>query len=86
MFITGFRQRGSKTSTNTGWFDELSDIEPSIEPIIPQNSFLDDTDSIPDLEQVPEMTEIPSFLGSEYQARQCSRVTRSGNVRYHPFI
>ena len=40
----------------------------------------------PDLEQVPEMTEIPSFLGTEYQARQCGRVLRSGNVRYHPFI
>ena len=42
----------------------------SIEPIISQKSFLDDTDSIPNLEQVPEVTEIPSFLGSEYQARQ----------------
>ena len=61
-------------------------MESCIEPIISEKSFLDDTDSIPDLELVPEMTEIPSFLGTEYQARHCSRVTRSENVRYHPFI
>ena len=66
--------------------EEISDIEFRIEPIIAEKSFLDDTDSIPDLEQVPEMSEIPSFLGTEYQARQCGRVLRSGNVRYHPFI
>ena len=44
------------------------------------SSFLDESIcSVPDLEELPnpDMTEIPSFLGQNYQTRDCGRVLRS---------
>ena len=46
------------------------------------NSFLDETiSSVPDLEEIPNLdsTEIPSFLGQNYENRDCTRVLRSNN-------
>ena len=55
------------------------------------SSFLDESIcSVPDLEELPnpDMTEIPSFLGQNYQTRDCGRVLRSHKKSmsaYHPF-
>ena len=41
------------------------------------SSFLDESIcSVPDLEELPnpDMTEIPSFLGQNYQTRDCGRL------------
>ena len=51
-------------------------------PAFNECSFLDNTcSSIPDLETIPcpEITELPSFLGQNYESRDCTRVTRSKN-------
>ena len=51
-------------------------------PAFTECSFLDNTfSSIPDLETIPcpEITELPSFLGQNYESRDCTRVTRSKN-------
>ena len=62
-----------------------SEMEVTVLPVaFTETSFLDNTlSSIPDLEHIPcpEMTEIPSFLGQNYQSRDCSRVTRSKTNR-----
>lgn len=55
------------------------------------SSFLDETNcSVPDLEELPnpDSTDVPSFLGQNYQARDCARVLRSHQKSpstYHPF-
>ena len=55
------------------------------------SSILDETNcSVPDLEELPnpDLTEVPSFLGQNYQARDCARVLRShqkSSSTYHPF-
>ena len=44
------------------------------------SSFLDESIcSVPDLEEHPnpDLTEIPSFLGQNYQTRDCGRILRS---------
>ena len=57
---------------------------------IDPSSFLDETYcSVPDLEEIPnpDSTEIPSFLGQNYENRDCTRVLRSSvNLRssFHP--
>ena len=54
-------------------------------------SFLDESlCSVYDLEELPnpDMTDIPSFLGQNYQTRDCGRVLRSHKKSmsvYHPF-
>ena len=60
--------------------DEI-EIEPLSETIlIPEKSFLDSTlDDISPLEVIPESTELPSFLGTDFGARQSQksgRITR----------
>ena len=65
----------------------LTDIEPQESPIIDEKSYLDDTcGSIPELECIPQMTELPTFLGHEYESRECTRVLRSNKTRYHPLV
>ena len=73
----------------------LTELESVMEitepPAFTETSFLDNTlSSIPDLEHIPcpEMTEIPSFLGQNYQSRDCSRVTRSKTNRstFNPIL
>ena len=58
-----------------------SEMEVTVLPVaFTETSFLDKTlSSIPDLEHIPcpEVTELPSFLGQNYQTRDCSRFTRS---------
>ena len=55
------------------------------------SSFLDETNcSVPDLEELPnpDLTDVPSFLGQNYQKRDCARVLRShrkSSSTYHPF-
>ena len=54
------------------------------------SSFLDVTNcSVPDLEELPnpDTTDVPSFLGQNYKARECTRVLRSqkSSSNYHPF-
>ena len=55
------------------------------------SSFLDETNcSVPDLEELPnpDSTDVPSFLGQNYQARDCARVLRSNrksSSNYHQF-
>ena len=47
------------------------------------SSFLDESIcSVSDLEELPnpDMTEIPSFLGQNYQIRDCGRVLRSQKI------
>ena len=63
----------------------LTELNELSEPVtfLSEKSFLDD--SLPDLEPIPIMTEIPSFIGQEYENRDCNRVcTRSRSARFTP--
>ena len=63
----------------------LTKLNEQPEPVtfLSEKSFLDD--SIPELEPIPTMTEIPSFIGQEYENRDCNRVrTRSKSARFTP--
>ena len=70
---------------NSIWLPALTEIEIEAkqkDPLICINfsSFLDESIcSVPDLDELPnpDMTEIPSFLGQNYQTRDCGRVLRS---------
>ena len=83
----------SKNSLSPEYFDCLPPLtELEIETVcINFNSFLDETNcSVPDLEELPnpDMTDVPSFLGQNYQTRDCTRVLRShkkASSTYHPF-
>ena len=86
-----------KDTLSSEYFDclpPLTEIEteqndPSI--CIDFNSFLDETScSVPDLEELPnpDLTNCPSFLGQNYENRDCPRVLRShknSQSTYHPF-
>ena len=53
------------------------------------SSFLDETVcSVPDLEEIPnpDSTDYPSFLGQNYENRDCTRVLRSNVSKssFHP--
>ena len=41
---------------------------------------------VPPLEIIPDMTELPSFLGKDFEDRQCARITRSNSIRYNPIL
>ena len=46
-------------------------------------------DDIPPLEVIPESTELPSFLGTDFGARQSQksgRITRSKSARFNPIL
>ena len=67
---------------------ETEQTEPPI--CINFSSFLDETVcSVPDLEELPnpDSTDLPSFLGQNYQNRDCTRVLRSNVTKssFHPF-
>ena len=70
---------------------ELTETEQTEPPIcINFSSFLDETVcSVPDLEELPnpDSTDLPSFLGQNYQNRDCARVLRSNVTKssFHPF-
>jgi len=66
-----------------------------VEPEISEKSFLenscffDESIDVPPLEIIPDMTELPSFLGKDFEDRQCARITRSNSIRlikYLPMI
>ena len=66
---------------------ETEQTEPSI--CINVSSFLDETVcSVPDLEEIPnpDSTDYPSFLGQNYENRDCTRVLRSNVSKssFHP--
>ena len=89
----------TKASLSPEYFDcfpALTEIEIEAEQNDPPicinfSSFLDESIcSVPDLEELPnpDMTEIPSFLGQNYETRDCGRVLRSHKKSmstYHPF-
>ena len=83
----------TKNPLSPEYFDCFSPLaELKIETVcINFNSFLDETNcSVPDLEELPnpDMTDVPSFLGQNYQKRDCTRVLRShkkASSTYHPF-
>ena len=66
------------------------ETEQTVPPIcINFSSFLDDTVcSVPDLEEIPnpDSTDYPSFLGQNYENRDCTRVLRSNVSKssFHP--
>ena len=55
-----------------------------------EKTFLDSIlDDIPPLEVIPESTELPSFLGTDFGARQSQksgRITRSKSARFNPIL
>ena len=68
-----------------------TETEISVSPIcIDPSSFLDETlCSVPDLEEFPDpdSTNVPSFLGQNYENRDCIRVLRSNRKlrsSFHP--
>ena len=89
----------TKNSLSPEYFDclpPLTELELETEQNDPTvcisfSSFLDETNcSVPDLEELPnpDLTDVPSFLGQNYQARDCARVLRShqkSSLTYHPF-
>ena len=88
----------TKDTLSPEYFDclpPLTEIELEIEQNDPHksidfSSFLDETScSVPDLEELPnpDMTNVPSFLGQNYESRNCTRVLRShkNSSAYHPF-
>ena len=48
------------------------------------NSLNDESVDIPPLEAIPVICDIPSFLGTDFEDRQCGRITRSKSSRYNP--
>ena len=70
---------------------EQAETEQTEPPIcINFSSFLDETVcSVPDLEELPnpDSTDLPSFLGQNYENRDCTRVLRSNVSKssFHPF-
>ena len=69
---------------------ETEQTEPPIRTGINFSSFLDETVcSVPDLEELPnpDSTDLPSFLGQNYENRDCTRVLRSNVSKssFHPF-
>ena len=92
----------TKDSLSPEYFDclpALTEIETETEQneptlIISTCSFLDETVcSVPELEELPivpnpDLTEVPSFLGQNYESRDCTRVLRSHKKTvssFHPF-
>ena len=83
----------SRVSNGPGVKKLVCFVSLKIDPPICINfsSFLDESIcSVPDLEELPnpDMTEIPSFLGQNYETRDCGRVLRSHKKSmstYHPF-
>ena len=70
---------------------QVFETEISVSPIfIDPSSFLDETlCSVPDLEEIPnpDSTNVPSFLGQNYENRDCIRVLRSNRKlrsSFHP--
>ena len=68
-----------------------TETELSVSPIcINPSLFLDETHcSVPDLEEIPnpDSTNVPSFLGQNYENRDCIRVLRSNRKlrsSFHP--
>ena len=63
-----------------------------VEPEISEKSFLensgfaDESIDVPPLEIIPDITELPSFLGKDFENRQCARITRSKSIRYNPIL
>ena len=56
--------------------------EKSFRKIVQKNESID----VPPLEIIPDMTELPSFLGKDFEYRQCARITRSNSIRYNPIL
>ena len=58
-----------------------------VEPEISEKSFLensgffDESIDVPPLKIIPDMTELPSFLGKDFEDRQCALITRSNSIR-----
>ena len=46
-------------------------------------SLIDDSMDVPPLEIIPDMCELPSFLGKDFEDRQCGRITRSKSLRHN---
>ena len=66
---------------------EEIDMEPELseKPFSENSSFIDNSIDIPPVKDIlPNMTELPTFLGKEFDDRQCGRITRSNSVRYNP--
>ena len=63
-----------------------------IEPEISEKSFLENSGFVgesidaPQLEIIPDIKELPSFLGKDFENRQCARITMSKSIRYNPII
>ena len=63
-----------------------------IEPEISEKSFqvnsgfVGESIDVPQLEIIPDIKELPSFLGKDFENRQCARITRSKSIRYNPII
>ena len=89
----------TKETLSPEYFDvlaPLTEIPTESEQNVPSicidyGSFLDETNcSVPELEELPnpDLTELPSFLGKNYEARDCTRVLRSNSKSsslFHPF-
>ena len=79
----------NEPGTNLGLLTEI-ETEQTVPPIcINFSSFLDETVcSVPDLEEIPnpDLTDYPSFLGQNYENRDCTRVLRSNVSKssFHP--
>ena len=86
----------TKKTLSPEYFDCLPSLtEIEAEQTVPPtcinfSSFLDETVcSVPDLEELPnpDSTELTSFLGQNYENRECTRVLRSNVSKssFHPF-
>ena len=63
-------------------------FEPEIsrKSFLENSGFFDESIDVPPLEIIPDMTELPSFLGKDFEDRQCARITRSNSIRYNPIF
>ena len=56
------------------------------DPFLENSGFVDESIDVPPLEIIPDITELPSFLGKDFENRQCARITRSKSIRYNPIL
>ena len=57
-----------------------------IKYFLENSGFVDESIDVPQLEIIPDITKLPSFLGKDFENRQCARITRSKSIRYNPII